>query len=222
MKKNIKKKDIKVRDISNDKEVRTIIWLLFAIGIVLWGCFEVIFSENSITPATEDILLKYSDEEIIDKYKDDGYFKTAYKEYSEDIDVLEGQLKVKDVDSNEYNELLIQKEYLNSSLIRYSVYGMNHHYIMKKTFIMILIVIGIILLIFSTSFILITLKKFKLFNYISFGEVVLIFIFEIVYGNLIDIIISMEFNMIDTVRFLVLLFPILLNYLYSLYYKKDV
>ena len=225
MKKNIKKnkKDfLSVREISNDKEIRVMIWLLFAIGVVLWSCFEVINTENAVAPSVEVILNSKSTDDIIDKYKDDAYFKSAFKGYQGDIWALEGQMDVKDEDSNEYKDLAIQKEHLENSIIRYSLYDMKHHSLMVDTYIYILIASGICLVLFTISFLLVTFKKFKVFNIISFIEVLLVFIFEFIYGDFIKVITSMEFNMIQTVRFLALLFPILLNYLYSLYYKKDV
>jgi len=220
--KNKKKKNIKVRDISNDKEIRIMIWLLFAIGIVLWGCYEVVSTENAVSPTCELLLTEKGNDKILDEYKDDPYFKAAFKEYKEDIATLKGQIDIKNEDSDEYDDLIIQKEYLEDNIVRYSLYGMKHHYLMEKSFKSILLISILYLLIFSVSFILITLKKFKIFNIITIIEVLLIFIFEFIYGDFIDVITSMEFNMIQSVRFLSMLFPIILNYLYSLYYKKDV
>ena len=218
MKKN--KKEIKVREISKSKESGTLIWLLFAIGCIIWGAYEIRLSESAVYPATQTLLIDEGEDKILEKYREEKNFKNTLKNNDENNEIIISRLEDEEEGSEKYIELENEIRNYNNNRVEYALNSYLYHVIMYDTYKMILIVLSVAILLFVISFLLIYFKKNKIYNIITVIEVIIIFILEIVYGDVFKNFNSLNVNLNDSIRFIMMLYPILLGYMYSLL-KKD-
>lgn len=220
MKKNKKKKTMSVREISKEHEIKVMIWLLFIIGIVLWSGYEIKSTESSVYASVKVKMVTNTEEELIEKYKNDKYFKTTYKDYSEDIEVLRGELNIKEEGTEEYNDIQKRLDYYMDNIVEFSLISMDKHNMLLKNCTWILIICLIVTILFVINYFLINYKKDKVYMIITFIEIIFVFLLVIFSGGFIDKIYNMELGLNDSIKFVSLFYPIILGYLYYLI-KKD-